>query len=353
MIIEPAWLHPKLKIMKNRMGIISRIMLVICALALVAVLFVPIWRIELNAPQYPEGLKLLIFVNKLGGNIDIVNGLNHYIGMKTLHTGDFIEFTVLPYIIIFFVAVCMLAGILAKRKWLNLLFILFLCFGVIAMVDFWRWEYNYGHHLNPDAAIIVPGMAYQPPLIGYKQLLNFGAYSVPDMGGWIFVGVGSLLLLLVIFEWRAWRKLKWNRSGLKAAATVILLGFLNSCTTGPQALKIGKDNCVFCKMTISDNRYGAEIITAKGKIYKFDDSHCLLAFIQSKTIEKKDMAGVYLTDFTGEHVLVKAEEAFLLQSGAFRGPMNGNLAAFSNEDSMKKMTLQYKGVAVTWKQLDP
>ena len=58
------------------------------------------WRIELNAPQYPEGLIMLIYPNKLGGNVDIINGLNHYIGMKTLHTEDFIEFTLLPVIII-------------------------------------------------------------------------------------------------------------------------------------------------------------------------------------------------------------------------------------------------------------
>jgi copper chaperone NosL len=76
------------------------------------------------------------------------------------------------------------------------------------MYDFWRWEYNYGHNLNPDAAIIVPGMAYQPPLIGYKQLLNFGAYSMPDIGGWIFIGVGVLLFLCVIAAWKNSKKIQ-------------------------------------------------------------------------------------------------------------------------------------------------
>jgi copper chaperone NosL len=338
--------------MKNRMRTTSRIMLVVCALTLVAVLFVPMWRIELTAPQYPEGLKLLIFANRLGGNVDIINGLNHYIGMKTLHTSDFIEFTVLPYIIIFFVAAFILVALLGKKKWLTILFILFVCFGVIAMVDFWRWEYNYGHNLNPNAAIIVPGMAYQPPLIGYKQLLNFGAYSIPDMGGWIFLGVGVMLSVLVIFELRARRIIKRNRMNIKAVAAIFFLVLLNSCSSGPEALKIGKDNCSFCKMTISDNRYGAEIISRKGKVYKFDDSHCLLSFIQAKTVEKKDLDKVYFTDFTGDHVLIKADDAFLLQSDFFRSPMNGAMAAFSNTDSMKKIEEQYKGNVVTWKQLN-
>ena len=68
------------------------------------------------------------------------------------------------------------------------------------MVDFYRWNYNYGHNLDPNAAIIVPGMSYQPPLIGYKQLLNFGAYSMPATGGMLFITTGILLLLVVLIE---------------------------------------------------------------------------------------------------------------------------------------------------------
>ena len=185
-----------------------RALLILCGLALIVVLFVPMWRIDLVAPQYPEGLMLLIYPNNLGGNVDIINGLNHYIGMKTLHTEDFMEFKVLPYLIGFFAAAFIVTGIIGKRKILNILFVLFVCFGVLAMYDFWRWEYNYGHNLNPDAAIIVPGMAYQPPLIGFKQLLNFGAYSMPDIGGWIFVGAGAILLLCVIAAWRFAKKSK-------------------------------------------------------------------------------------------------------------------------------------------------
>jgi copper chaperone NosL len=194
--------------MKNSKLILSaRIITFICGLALIVVLFVPLWQIELAAPQYPEGLVLKMYPNKLGGNVDIINGLNHYIGMKTLHANNFIEFTVLPYIIGFFAVLCFLVAIINKRKWLYGLLISFFLFGVIAMIDFYRWDYNYGHDLDPNAAIQVPGMTYQPPLIGYKQLLNFGAYSIPDIGGWIFIGVGLLLLTAVILQFRTKKKL--------------------------------------------------------------------------------------------------------------------------------------------------
>src|SRR6478735_5499446 len=186
--------------MKNKLSNISRVLLLVAAIGLVMVLFTPIWQIELDAPQYPEGLSLSIHAKGLQGNVDIINGLNHYIGMKTLHNEDFIEFTILPYCIVFFAIAFLLVAIVNKRNWLNILFILFVVFGVVAMIDFWRWEYNYGHNLNPNAAIIVPGMAYQPPLIGFKQLLNFGAYSVPDTGGWLFIGSGLMMLVAILKE---------------------------------------------------------------------------------------------------------------------------------------------------------
>ena len=185
---------------RPKIALLSRVLLFLAAVALMVSIFVPLWRIDLDAPQYPEGLNLLIYPDKLGGNVEIINGLNHYIGMKTLHKEDFIEFTVLPYIIGFFALASLLVAVLGKRKLLYWLFGLFVAFGIFAMYDFWKWEYDYGHNLDPNAAIIVPGMAYQPPLIGFKQLLNFGAYSFPDIGGWLFIGAGLAMLIAVFYE---------------------------------------------------------------------------------------------------------------------------------------------------------
>lgn len=185
---------------QSKLGSIPRILIIIAALALIAVLFVPLWQIELSAPQYPEGLVLKMYPNKLAGDVEIINGLNHYIGMKTLHAKNFIEFTVLPYIIAFFALFCIAVFVINRKKWLTALLISFIAFGIIAMVDFYRWNYNYGHDLDPSAPIQVPGMSYQPPVIGYKQLLNFGAYSIPDQGGWLFIGVGILLVAAVVLQ---------------------------------------------------------------------------------------------------------------------------------------------------------
>lgn len=335
----------------NKIKIVSRVILFICGLGLVAVLFTPMWRIDLMAPQYPEGLKLLIYADKLAGDVDIINGLNHYIGMKTLHTDDFVEFKILPGIIIFFTLCFMAVAIAGKRKWMNILCILFVTFGILAMVDFWKWEYNYGHNLNPDAAIIVPGMAYQPPLIGFKQLLNFGAYSMPDIGGWIFVAVGVLLLGSVILEWRRNKKMRLQSNAILLLLVGISVTALSGCNTSPQPIRIGQDNCDFCKMTISDNRFGAEIVTKKSKIYKFDDEHCIVAFMQSDKIVPTLIDGIYFTDFSNPEKLIKAEDAIFLQSPALKSPMNGNIAAFSNEESFEVAFRKFYGNKISWEEM--
>lgn len=329
----------------------GRILILTSSLALIAVLFFPLWQIQLAAPQYPEGLVLLIYPNKLSGNVDIINGLNHYIGMKTMHTNDFFEFTVLPYIILIFSLLLLATTIAAKRKLLNFTFMLFLCFGIVAMIDFWKWEYNYGHNLNPEAAIIVPGMAYQPPLIGFKQLLNFGAYSIPDVGGWLFVGVGIILLLVVIGEWKMFKK-KIRRINPAFGIIAVLLILLTwACNSKPEPLKTGKDHCDFCKMTLADNRFGAEIITGKGRIYKFDDAQCAITFLHSSKLDPSQLKGTYFTDFSNGHSLIKSTDVLFLKSESIRAPMGGEFTAFSNADSLQIVFKQNNGSILHWDEL--
>ena len=100
----------------TRLKVLSRVFLIIAALLLAANIFLPIWQIELYAPQYPEGLELLIYADSLAGDVDIINGLNHYIGMQTLHSENFIEFSIIKYILIFFVICFIAVAIIGKKK---------------------------------------------------------------------------------------------------------------------------------------------------------------------------------------------------------------------------------------------
>lgn len=101
---------------KNSLSIITKVVLVIIALLFVGSLFYPMWRIELDAPQYPEGLVLQLHANKIAGDVEIINGLNHYIGMATLHTENFFEFKIIPYILGFFALLSLVIAFLNKKK---------------------------------------------------------------------------------------------------------------------------------------------------------------------------------------------------------------------------------------------
>ena len=332
------------------MPAIMKIITVCCSLMMFAVLLFPIWKIELSAPQYPEGLVLKIHPHKLGGNVEVVNGLNHYIGMRTLHTEDFIEFTVLPYLIGGFAALGILVLILNRKKYFNWWLIIFLVFAFVSMADFYRWEYNYGHELNPDAPIQVPGMSYQPPLIGYKKLLNFGAYSIPDTGGWIFIGVGVLLVGTWFLEYLKQRKMKKLSAVLLTTLSAMLFA---SCSTEPRQITYGKDACNFCKMNIVDERFSTQCVSSKGKSFVFDDVHCMVSFLKNGGVWRNELSGVYFSDFTGKSGWITSDSALLLQSDSLRSPMGWNTAAFSSEQDRDAVMQQFSGRKLTWKEIDP
>ncbi|OUD35600.1 nitrous oxide reductase accessory protein NosL [Flavobacterium sp. FPG59] len=332
----------------SKISTLSKVMLLVVMALLVSSVFVPMWRIELSAPQYPEGLVLLLHADKIAGDVDIINGLNHYIGMKTLHKEDFIEFTVLPYIIVFFALCALAVAVIAMKKGLYALFISFILFGILAGVDFYRWNYEYGHNLDPNAAIQVPGMSYQPPLLGYKQLLNFGAYSIPDTGGWMLIAAGLLLFIAVIKETNLLNRFK------KSNTTAVLLVFLTfsffSCAkTEVVPIKLNVDTCDFCKMTIADGKYAAEVISEKGRVFKFDDIMCMIQYGKENANTK--IAAYYVSDYVQDNVLIPAKTAFFISEGTIQSPMRGGVIAFSSENDAKEFGIKFKAKPITWEAI--
>lgn len=331
----------------NRISSISRLLLVISGLALLIVLVQPIWKIDLVAPQYPEGLSMYIHADTLTGNVDIINGLNHYIGMKVLKVEDFPEFKILPYCIILFSIMFVLAGVVGRKKGLIALSIVFVLFGILAMYDFWLWEYDYGHDLDPNAAIQVPGMSYQPPLIGYKQLLNFEAYSYPATGGWIFFGAGIIAVCCLIFE------LRRKKTKTVPVTAIAFIMMISSCNTGPSPIKYGVDDCYFCKMKISDTRFGAEVLTKKGRTYKFDDSVCMIEFLKEDEVKTDNIEALYLSSFYAPQDLLNADSALIITNEKIIGPMSGSVIALRNIEELDNFNkeLDAKSEIIKWEEL--
>lgn len=191
--------------MKNLQPI-SRVLIALAAVLMVSAYFLPLWQILMWAPQYPEGLEMDIWINDIKGDVKIISALNHYIGMKHIEVAMFPEFQYMGYIVGSLIGFGLLTALINKRVMLWSYVILLVATGVAALVDFYLWGYDYGHNLDPTAPIVVPGMSYQPPLIGTKQLLNFTAFSGPDIGGWIFVVSALLVMGALVFEMYTSRK---------------------------------------------------------------------------------------------------------------------------------------------------
>jgi hypothetical protein len=184
---------------------ISKILILIISLAMIIVYFVPVWEITLDAPQYPEGLELYIWINNINGDLSTINSLNHYIGMKMIEPDSITELKIMPYLLGFLIVTGILISVLNKRNLFFFWVIVFIIMGIAGGIDFYLWEYDYGHNLSPNAIIKVPGMSYQPPLIGSKDLLNFNANSWPALGGIVLIGSGIVSVLLMFYE------LKYNK----------------------------------------------------------------------------------------------------------------------------------------------
>jgi copper chaperone NosL len=186
-----------------------RMMMIAAALLLMLLFIFPLWKITLVAPQYPDGVAMQIWINKIGGKepavLQNINILNHYVGMKYIEPDSIPELVYFPFIVIGLATAALLAAFINNKY-------VFLAWGIIAVAlaiagiyDFYLWEYDYGHNLSPTAPIKVPGAVYQPPVFGTRKILSFTAHSYPDIGG-IMSGV-ALLLSFVAF-WLKGKKKK-------------------------------------------------------------------------------------------------------------------------------------------------
>lgn len=339
--------------MKQQLTVASRILVAFATGALITVFFLPVWRIDLFAPQYPEGLTMNIWINGLSGEVDVINGLNHYIGMKHITVDMFPEFKFLPYVVGFFMLLGMIVAVTGKRKFLFYYLVLSVIGGALAMIDFYKWEYNYGHKLDPTAPIQVPGMSFQPPLFGHKRILNFDAYSFPDVGGWIVVAAGTLAFVVWFVEWYRHRKPggMFKRKKIPAALFLYVSFLLLSCSTKPQPFETGKDNCHFCKMGITDTRFGGEIITKKGKVLKFDDMHCLISFLKNGGEQESNISKTLTVLFDKPNTFLDVKKAAFIASAELRSPMGSNAAGFENKTSADNFLQGKQGELLNWQQL--
>ncbi len=322
----------------------SRLLVAFAALLMCSAFALPLWRISLIAPQYPEGLGMLIRISDVTGakegDLQSINGLNHYIGMKVIQPDAIPELRFMPWILGALILSALLVALLGNRKVFIGWSVVFAATLGAGLADYWKWGYDYGHDLNPDAIIKIEGMTYQPPLIGSKQLLNFVATSWPASGGWLLV-IASLIVAAALFMAAAPKRLRLH--------ALAILGLAACTASGPQPIALNQDSCDFCRMTISDARYGGETITTTGRIQKFNGIECLAGFMRAAPAGA--IRGAWVIDLQHPGTFVPVEQAGFLKANLMHSPMGKSLVGFSSARAAEEQRALLGGRTMTWAEV--
>ncbi|MGB5529067.1 MAG: nitrous oxide reductase accessory protein NosL [Ignavibacteriaceae bacterium] len=129
---------------------------------------------------------------------------------------------------------------------------------------------------------------------------------------------------------------------------LLILVVMSGCNSEPEPINYGSDECEFCRMQISDNRYGAEMVTDKGKVYKFDSIECLTEFAVVKNLIGDSNQKFLVTDFAQPETFIDASTAFYVLNDNFRSPMGLNVSAFGSEISRQKFVAESGGSLLYW-----
>lgn len=129
-----------------------------------------------------------------------------------------------------------------------------------------------------------------------------------------------------------------------------MLWLVSSCTPTPEPIEYGSDMCDFCKMSIVDAQHGAELVSSKGKVFKFDAIECLIGFSK----EKKDTQFAFelVNDYSSPKKLIEAKQSTFLISENLSSPMGANLTAFGDKKNAEEMLATKGGKLFSWTELN-
>ena len=183
-------------------GRVSQVLLIAAAVLIGASLLFSFWGMNLRAPQYPSGLKAQIYITHLAGDVQELNGLNHYIGMMKLDQAAALERSLAVYLIPAFALLTLVAAFV-RRRWWWLLAIPALGLPVVFIADLGAWLYYAGHALDPRAPLSSSIKPFTPPLLGEGKIGQFNVIASFEMGFYLVLAASILIAAAIVLRRRA------------------------------------------------------------------------------------------------------------------------------------------------------
>lgn len=178
--------------------------LMAAALLLVVSMFMPYWQMRMNAPQYPDGLFVNVYINHLDGDIREIDALNHYLGMPPLDEGGRFERSI-SFLAVGVLGMLLMAGVFIGNQWAGVLALPALAWPIIFLADLWLILYRYGHSIDPESALGSAIDPFTPPILGLGTVGQFGTLASFQPGLYLSFVACSLILVGLWFHRRAYK----------------------------------------------------------------------------------------------------------------------------------------------------
>jgi hypothetical protein len=191
-------------------------LLMLAALLFMISIFLPYWSMTMEAPQYPEGLTVHVYVNHLEGDMREIDALNHYLGMPPLDEGGRLERSI-SIASILVIGLLLVAGVFVHNWWAGVLAIPALTFPIIFVADLWWILYQYGHSIDPSSALGGAIEPFTPPVLGRGEVAQFATIAQFEIGFYLALAAVAVVLVALWFHRAAYKPLVEARRRARTA----------------------------------------------------------------------------------------------------------------------------------------
>ena len=179
-------------------------LLMLAALLIMISMFLPYWRMTMIAPQYPKGLTVDVYVNRLEGDVAEIDGLNHYLGMPPLDEGGRLERSLSVFSIVA-LGLLLMAGVFVHNQWAGVLALPVIGYPLVFVADLWWILYSYGHSIDPTSALGGAIEPFTPPILGVGRVAQFRTNTSFQIGFYLVIASVAVLLIGLWFHRAAYK----------------------------------------------------------------------------------------------------------------------------------------------------